>query len=161
MSDSAAEQFTEQIGVILEKEGHARCAGRLFARLLLAEHETSLDDLAQQLGMSKASVSINARLLEQHGVLEKVSHAGDRRDYYRVSEDLFGRMMEQRLAKWTRLHEAVSNARRDLPLHDADVRQRLDDFADGSERIIGIIRESLTAWRYRLGRRRRDLSATH
>ncbi len=153
-----AERFTEQIGVILEKEGLPRCAGRLFGCLLIAERETSLDDLAQCLAVSKASVSINARLLEQHGVLEKVSRPGDRRDYYRIAEDLFERMMEQRLGKWTRLHEAVSAARRTLPARSELVRHRLDEFAHGSEQLIRLIRKSIAAWR-RQSRRQRPFRA--
>ena len=74
--------------------------------------------------VSKASVSTNARLLADQGVIERVTRPGDRRDYYHVAPDLFSRMMTQRLARWQRFTEAVGEARRTLPLRSERVRAR-------------------------------------
>ena len=67
-SDKTA-AFVEQIAVILETDGLPRVAGRIFGRLLVSAEPKSLDELAEHLGVSKASISINARLLEEKGVV--------------------------------------------------------------------------------------------
>src|SRR5215510_13012040 len=95
----AASAFVEQIAVILEAEGLPRVCGRLFALLIVTPEPLSLDELADLLGVSKASVSINARTMEERGKIERVSRAADRRDYYQISEDMVEKSMEERIAK--------------------------------------------------------------
>lgn len=80
-----AEDFVELMGRQLEEEGMPRIAGRLMGALILNEDVASLDDLAEQLQVSKASVSSNARFLEGLGVAERVTLPGDRRDFYRLA----------------------------------------------------------------------------
>lgn len=46
----------------------------------------SLDDLASGLSLSKASISLYTRLLEQMGVIERVTVLGDRKTYYQASD---------------------------------------------------------------------------
>src|SRR4051812_1923924 len=105
-ADPAELEFVEHIAVILEVEGMPRVAGRLFALLLVSSASRSLDDLAADLGVSKGSVSINARLLEHRGLIERISKASDRRDYYQISDDMIERSMEQRVAKLRRFQDA-------------------------------------------------------
>ena len=82
--DTRTAHFVERMGLALEADGLPRIAGRIFGLLLVSEEPRSLDELAAELRVSKASVSTNARLLEHRGVLEQVSRPADRRDYYRI-----------------------------------------------------------------------------
>ena len=52
-----AQQFIERTGVEIERLGMSRTFGRLFGLLMVADRPLSLDDLAEQLHVSKASVS--------------------------------------------------------------------------------------------------------
>src|SRR5918997_56259 len=119
--DSKTADFIERMGLALEAEGLPRIAGRIFGLLLVTENCRSLDQIAAELRVSKASVSTNARLLEQRGVLERNSRAGDRRDYYRVPPDLFTNTMTQRLQRWERFHRAIGDARTNLPIRSRKV----------------------------------------
>jgi DNA-binding transcriptional regulator GbsR (MarR family) len=119
-------QFVEHLGLQMESDGFPRIAGRLFGALVLAPREQSLDDLAVALDVSKASISLNARMLEQRGLLERVGHAGDRRDYYRVPTDLFRRTMETRVARWRAFHEAIAAVRPWAAKRRPAVLERLD-----------------------------------
>ena len=47
----------------------------------------SFGDLAIELQVSRGSVSTNARLLEQMGIIERVAKAGDRQDYFQLADD--------------------------------------------------------------------------
>jgi DNA-binding transcriptional regulator GbsR (MarR family) len=145
--DSGTEQFTERLGVVLERDGQTRIAGRIFALLLASDTDRSLDELARMLEVSKASVSTNVRTLEQRGVVERVSHRGDRRDYYRIAPDIFHRTMEQRLARWQRLHDALAEGRRGLRQASPSVRRRLQEFEQGLDSMMQAVTSALGEWR--------------
>ena len=141
--------FIERMGLALESDGMPRIAGRIFGLLLLSEDSLSLDGLAADLGVSKASVSTNARLLEQRGVLERISRPADRRDYYRVPPDLFSQTMAQRLARWERFHTAIAAARTSIPIRSQEVRERLAEFEEAYAYMSRTIKEALAEWQAR------------
>jgi DNA-binding transcriptional regulator GbsR (MarR family) len=144
--DRPIAQFIERMGIALESDGMPRIAGRILGLLLVSEDALSLDELAAELGVSKASVSTNARLLEQRGVLERISRPADRRDYYRVPPDLFTHTMAQRLARWERFYTAIAAARTDLPIRSREVLERLRDFEEAYAYMARTIREALAHW---------------
>ena len=63
------EQFVERLGRFFEAEGAPRTAGRILGLMLLTPGELALDEIAERLQVSKASVSTNARQMETAGVL--------------------------------------------------------------------------------------------
>jgi DNA-binding transcriptional regulator GbsR (MarR family) len=144
------DEFVERLALAMEADGLPRIAGRVFALLLLSEDVLSLDHIAESIGASKASASVNTRLLEQRGLIERVSLQGDRRDYYRTVTHLFVRTMEQRLAKWQRFHAIVNDGIENLDVSPA-VRGRLKNFENEYESV----REVLTAALQRCQARRR------
>jgi DNA-binding transcriptional regulator GbsR (MarR family) len=97
--------------------------------------------------VSKASVSTNARLLEQRGMLERNSRPSDRRDYYRVPPELFAHTMAQRLASWQRFHEAIGAARTSLPIRSRQVLERLEEYEAGYAFMSQVIRDAMARWR--------------
>lgn len=137
---SPPDEFVERIAVAMEADGLPRIAGRVFGLLLLNEEALSLDSIGESIGASKASASVNTRLLEQRGLIERVSLQGDRRDYYRAVSNLFVRTMEQRLAKWQRFHAIVNDGIESLDLSPV-VRARMKNFESEYESV----REVLTA----------------
>jgi DNA-binding transcriptional regulator GbsR (MarR family) len=145
--DERTAAFIERMGLALELDGLPRIAGRIFGLLLVSEDCRSLDDLAAELRVSKASVSTNARLLEQRGVLERNSRPADRRDYYRVPADLFSHTMAQRLERWHRFHEAIGDARTSLPIRSRKVLARLEEYEAAYGFLSQAIREALARWR--------------
>lgn len=98
MSD-AKDEFVEMMGRHFEEEGVPRIAGRLFGLVMLEEGDRSLDDLAETLQVSKGSVSSNARMLENWGLLERVTRPGDRRDYYHVAHDMTERLLNRQIER--------------------------------------------------------------
>ena len=151
--NSQTGNFVERMGVALESDGLPRIAGRIFGLLLVSEDARSLDDLAAELRVSKGSVSTNARLLEQRGLLERVCRPADRRDYYSVRPDLFIHTMAQRLTRWQRFHEAIRAARTSLPIRSQEVRDRLEEYEQAYAFISQVIGEALTRWQGSRGER--------
>jgi DNA-binding transcriptional regulator GbsR (MarR family) len=149
-------EFVEQVGVFFEAEGFSRTAGRIFGRLLLSDASLSLDQLAADLGVSKASVSTETRMLERRGVLERVGQAGDRRVYYRVAPGLPVPTLELRLERMRRFSRLISEARRAVRRSSPAVRQRLDLMAQAHSYVVGALGTALERWHAagRPGRRR-------
>lgn len=144
--DTATSRFTDRMGLLFEAEGRPRIAGRIFGRLLVSDDPRSLDQLAEELGVSKASASTNARMLAGMGVLERVCRPGDRHDYYRAAPDLVTRTMTERLGRWQRFTEAVADARRTIPIRSERVRARLLGYETAYAHMAGAISAALREW---------------
>ena len=145
--DTKTAGFIERMGLVFEADGLPRIAGRIFGLLLVSEDCRSLDELAAQLKVSKGSVSTNARLLEQRGLLERNSRPSDRRDYYRIPPDLFSHTLAQRLERWQRFHEVIGEARTALPIRNRKVLRRLEEYDSAYTFVTQAIREALARWR--------------
>ncbi len=74
--------------------GMGRIVGQVMGYVFLKEEDCSLDEIAAELGLSKAAVSIAGRQLESLRLLEKVWKKGDRRHYYRTARH-FGVALQQ------------------------------------------------------------------
>jgi DNA-binding transcriptional ArsR family regulator len=78
-------ELIEEFGLLHEQMGGTRMTGRVSGWLLLCEPPVqSLTEIAEGLGVSKAAVSGAARLLLQSHIVERVSEAGQRGDFYRA-----------------------------------------------------------------------------
>jgi DNA-binding transcriptional regulator GbsR (MarR family) len=142
--DARREQFIERMGLMLEADGLPRIAGRILGYLLITPGECSLEDLASELGVSRASVSNDARRLAQIGVIERRGRPGDRRDYYTLSPDGFRHSIEARVENMRRFHGLIDEARR-IGGDSEEVQGRLAVW-DESHRMLlgafeGILRE--------------------
>lgn len=78
--------------------GVSRIVGQVLIFLYLQEDECSLDVIGDELGLSKASVSIAVRQLEQLGLAKKVWKQGDRKNYYRSADNIASALQEGFLA---------------------------------------------------------------
>jgi DNA-binding transcriptional regulator GbsR (MarR family) len=78
-------EYVERWARVLEAEGQPRIAGRVFAHLATAtEPHLSLQELADQLGVSRASISTNTRRLIMQGMVMRVAVPGSRGEHYAV-----------------------------------------------------------------------------
>jgi DNA-binding transcriptional regulator GbsR (MarR family) len=134
-------RFIENMGLLTENEGFPRIAGRLFGLLLLTPGDLSLDDIAERLGVSKASVSNDARRLQQLGFVERRSRPGDRRDYYAIAPNAFACSLEMRLERMQKFHKLLETAR---GLSNAEeVRVRLHQLETAYGLTVQTLREVL------------------
>ena len=121
--DESVQQFVERMALICEKEGMPRIGGRIFGYLLATGEALSLDELAETLQASKASVSTNARMLEQFGMVRRVSVMGDRRDFYRAEDDPWESMLRVAQGRWRDMVHVFGEAAQRLP--NPDGRRRM------------------------------------
>ena len=94
-------QLVETGGRTSQDLGAGRIVGQVLVYLYLQAEPCSLDAMCDELGLSKASVSIAARQLEQLGLVQKVWKSGDRKNYYKSAENI-GSAMQQGLLTFVR-----------------------------------------------------------
>lgn len=101
--------------------GLSRLFGQIYTFLYLSEEPQSLDEVAEALGVSKASVSIAARQLESWGAVRCVWRKGDRRDFYEAETD-FRRLISEGLMRSfnKKLESARNQIQRSLSLLEQD-----------------------------------------
>jgi DNA-binding transcriptional regulator GbsR (MarR family) len=154
MAASTTDWFVDEMGLTTEADGLTRIAGRLFGQLLLAAEPQSLDDIAAALGVSKASISTEARHLLDKGVVERTSKRGDRRDYYGIAPDFFESLMRYRVERWRKLRDLVAELQEAHPRQSAPVRARLEYMEEVYEYMTGHLDDALADWRAHNAKRR-------
>ena len=70
--------------------GYPKSVGQIYGFLFFAHKSQSLDDIAGELGVSKASVSNGVRQLLAWGVVRQVWVQGDRKEFVEVTGDVPG-----------------------------------------------------------------------
>jgi len=138
--------FIERMGLAAENDGLSRIAGRLFGALILESEPRSLDDLADQLEVSKASISTEARRLVDRGVAERAARPGDRRDYYVLAPDFFVQTIRFRLGRWAALHSLAHEMQTALPDAPRLVRDRFAHIHDVHGFVLARVEDALREW---------------
>lgn len=121
------EQFIETIGLSAETDGLPRIAGRILGLFVLQGGPISFADLAKMLQVSRASISNNAKLLMTLGVIERISIAGDRQDYYQLADKPYIKLMQGHLERSKNLKSKVSKAIVDLSDESDAMLERLSE----------------------------------
>jgi DNA-binding transcriptional regulator GbsR (MarR family) len=83
------DSMLDGLGQLASYFGYNKVMGKMWGALLLSPAPMSLDDLMAHLDISKASVSMNMRTLENMGIAREVWVRGDRRKYYEAESDLW------------------------------------------------------------------------
>ncbi len=85
----AREHFIQGISRIANFWGLPRASGAMYAAVYLSPEPITLDELVEQVGISKGAVSTNVRSLERLGMIHKQFRVGDRKDYYIAETDFW------------------------------------------------------------------------
>lgn len=117
-------RLTEVGGRTAQDLGLGRIVGQILVHLYLSPAEQALEDIARDLGLSKAAISIAARQLESLGLLRRSWKSGDRKTYYRTADDI-ATALHQGLLMMVRnkmglLAAELQQAEVDLKSDDAD-----------------------------------------
>ncbi len=139
---SSADKFIEVMGLMFQDGGDPRIAGRIFGLLVIEGRELSLQQISERLGVSRASVSTNARQLAKRGAIRLTAHAGDRQDFDELnnfpSVDVVGDMAE----RMTRQAKAVQEFVEPVRQENKQAAERVDDLS----RAFGHAAKLLSDW---------------
>ncbi|WP_249863025.1 GbsR/MarR family transcriptional regulator [Paenibacillus konkukensis] len=79
---------SNHMSLLLEADGHSPLVGRILALLLFATEPVSLQEIAEQLKVTRAAVSVHIRSMERNALCHKVATSNDRKNYYYISDDV-------------------------------------------------------------------------
>jgi DNA-binding transcriptional regulator GbsR (MarR family) len=94
--------------------GFPRAMGAIFGATYLSPQPISLDELVEQVNVTKGAVSVNVRTLERLGMIHQVVQIGDRKDYYTAETDFWkivkGILREREKSEFDRALRSVSES---------------------------------------------------
>ena len=147
MSNKTDLTFIDDMAALLTPWGVPQTAARLYGYLLLSAEPASLDRAATDLGMSKSSASVAARLLEQYTLVRRRGEPGTKRAFYEISDNYEGILTGQ-----TRLIAALTSLLRRRAEGDAapgSSHNRLAEMADFYSMIGEATEQALNRWKRR------------
>lgn len=138
--------YIEENGILLERLGLTRMAGRVFGYLIVSDKmEASFDDIRLALKASKGSISGTTKQLVNAGFLQPVSLPGDRKTYYRLNKIEVGKILESRLELFAKFSDMTSKGRSIRDSED-EVTEWLKETSTFYDWIGGEIREIIKKW---------------
>jgi DNA-binding transcriptional regulator GbsR (MarR family) len=127
--DAVRTDFIEKTGLISQAEGLPRIAGRIFGMLMFDGDVTSFGDIARALQVSRASISTSIRLLEERGLVRRLSKPGERQDFFELAPNPYATMLSGIQKRTQATRDEIAQTIEKLPA-DADAKGRLTDYAD-------------------------------
>ena len=83
------QDFVEGLSGISQFWGLPKGMGAIFAVLYIAPAPLSLDEIVEQTGLTKGSISTSVRSLSRMGLIHPITRLGDRKDYYTAETDFY------------------------------------------------------------------------
>jgi len=129
-ADEARQEFVEAAALYFERLGLSRTSGRVLGTLLVSsEGSADAPELCADLAVAKSSMSVALRRLEAGGLVERYRRPRERRDRYRLADDIFGRAFQLKMAEFTTVQELVEQGL-SVVGDDPVARRRLRSMAD-------------------------------
>jgi DNA-binding transcriptional regulator GbsR (MarR family) len=132
----AQDRFIASWGRMGSVWGISRTMAEVHALLYITGQPMCTDEIMDRLGVSRGNVSMSVRSLLEWGVIEKVRHPGDRKEYFQAEQDVWS--MLRAIAR-ERIKREVD------PLLDA-----LDEIGELAPQVEGKSPEEIRAMHKRL-----------
>jgi DNA-binding transcriptional regulator GbsR (MarR family) len=144
------QEYIRDFGDAYLRFGLPRLMGHVVGVLLFEEGPLSLDEITDQLGVSKGPVSQIMSRLRDHNLVIRDNIPGNRKDYYRAADDIFGQafinhmgLFRRNLELARRYHERVHENRDDIPEY---FHGRVREMTEFYELMIKHLQEFVANW---------------
>ena len=146
-SPAAVARFVERFALVFSEAGVPRMPARIFVGLLVSpQGQLTAAQLGEQLKVSPAAISGAVRYLTQVGLVVREREPGQRRDHYRVQNDLWYEPMTNREEQLNRWIDALGEGIAALGEASA-AGQRLEETRQFFEFMRAELPQLLTKWR--------------
>jgi len=138
------QRFVEDVARLLIPWGVPPIAARLYGYLLLCPRPVSLDQITENLEISKSSASVAARLLENYTLARRHSEPGTKRALYAAADDYEAMIRQQ-----NRLLDALAgqlDAGTEIAVSKA-ASARLGEMADFYRIMRGAMEDAMSRWK--------------
>ena len=130
MSQTPEDKFIETLGLISQAEGSPRISGQITGYLVLAGEARTLSAIAEDLDVSKASVSTNVRLLEARGIVVREGRKGSRQDLWRALPRPHQTILSTMADRFRRNAAQIDEIAASFPAEKEHKRKPVSEFAD-------------------------------
>lgn len=121
--EKARKRITESIAQNIHLYGLPPSAGRQYGMMFFQNKPMTLDDMSDELGMSKTSMSTSIRTLSEAKLVERVWERGVRKDLYEVKDDWYQNFIDMFSIRW----------RRSVSLHSTAIRRSMTELEQLTE----------------------------
>ncbi|MBO0992518.1 GbsR/MarR family transcriptional regulator [Bacillus sp. SD088] len=142
--DKARERIIETIAQNIHLYGLTSSAGRLYGMMFFQRKPITLDEMKEELGMSKTSMSTSVRALSDLKMVERVWKKGVRKDLYQVEEDWYQGFIDLFSTKWK---GSISVHKISIKKSITELKTLLED-EQTSEDVLELAREDLEKLEY-------------
>ncbi|MDI6402282.1 hypothetical protein QLX67_09760 [Balneolaceae bacterium ANBcel3] len=121
--DKEIQEYIEEAGLVFEKMGMTRMAGRVMGYLMVCDKDdVSFDELCDAIQVSRGSISMSTKQLEQVGFVKKIGLPGERKTFYRAADLSIIELLKQRIQLFSLFSDTLTRA--------LDLKKRSDGMAD-------------------------------
>lgn len=138
-------RFIEDLGRYLSQWGLSRTVGRIWGYLLLSSEPVSLDQIADDLQISKSGASVATRQLESYQFVRRSGERGSRRALYEVTNLTDARFLDMVLASYRSLSDLLRSGVR--ATDDGVVHARLEETSEFFDSWVDQLEHHLRRWR--------------
>lgn len=134
MQEKARREFVESWGSMGALWGINRSMARIHALLLATREPLGLEEITEQLGISRGNASVCLKELRHWGVIRRVHLMGERRDFYIAEEDVWSMLFriaaERKKREFDPALSALRTAMSSTEEGDDLVRERLGELEE-------------------------------
>lgn len=98
--EQAKNRMIESLAQNMDLYGITPTVGRLYGTLYFEDRSMTLDELKEELGMSKTSMSTGVRALAEINMIEKVWKRGERKDFYKYKDNWYQNFIDLFCIRW-------------------------------------------------------------
>lgn len=155
MKSSMKHEIIDKFGFFFQSYGVSEIMGRVLGLLITSSDPVSLNEITETLGLSKASISIQIRKLEEIGYCKKTPRTKDRRDYYVYNDQFIQWTLLNYIAvkeKNQKVFMGLVNEVLIIDNHSIDeieykeIQSRLSNIKEFNEMFIRILKNSYHEW---------------
>ena len=148
--DVLKHELIQTYGLAYQGYGLNKLMGHIIGLLLFSSEPLSLDDISEQLNMSKGPISQIARRLHEGNQIKKIWFPGSRKDYYEIHPDLLANTF---LLNMQLVHSNILIAQRikgDIDKIDtdslADIKERMNEMEEFYQTMEKYFTNFLEVW---------------
>jgi DNA-binding transcriptional regulator GbsR (MarR family) len=131
MLDEERRRYIEEFGLLFGQFGLSRMFGRVLGVLMISDPpERSAEELAEELGVSRGSISQTTRSLIQMSLVQRWSRPGERRDYFRIKPGAWHEIMRSEMEALGSFRKTAERGLMLLDSEDPAARRSLEEMRD-------------------------------
>ncbi len=143
--DEIRADFIEKVGMMSQSDGLPRISGRVLGLLIFDGTAVSFGDLAEQLQVSRGSISSASRMLVDRGMIKRVSRPGQRQDFFQLADKPYATMLRNVALGLEKAKAEIDNTVQELDAERSDAKARVSAYAAFYGVMIDAVGSSIEA----------------